>query len=208
MLINTYVAGPIDANNYLVYDEKSKEAVLIDCSDYIAELVDFVDKNGLTVKYILLTHGHFDHILGVNSMKEALRAKVFIHGSDLSMVENLGFQMQMFGFPAQNDAPQIDDTLQNAGELRIGGNKIEVIETAGHTSGSVSYKIGDVLFSGDTLFRESIGRTDLPQGNFRDIIHSVKEVLFALDDNVKVYTGHGEPTTIGYEKKFNEILRY
>ena len=209
MLINTYVAGPVQANNYLVVDEVSKEAILIDCSDYVEEIIDYVKKNNLKVKYILLTHGHFDHVLGINRMNEVLGAKVYVHEGDKEQVVNTRAVMTMFGLPTEGvENPKITATLSDAGELTLGNQVIKVIETPGHTPGGVCYLIGDCLFSGDTLFHGTIGRTDLPGGNFQQIKHSVKDVLFALDENIKVYPGHGEPTSIGYEKKFNDIVNY
>lgn len=207
MLIKTYVAGPVQANNYLVIDEKTKEAILIDCSDYVPEIVDYVKENGLTVKCILLTHGHFDHVLGINRMKEALGTKVYVHEGDKEQVLHTREVMTMFGLPVDGvQNPVIDGTLP-AG-LTLGGVEIKIIETPGHTPGGVCYLIGNDLFSGDTLFQGTIGRTDLPAGSFSQIRHSVVDVLFALDENIKVYPGHGSPTTIAYEKKFNDIRNY
>ena len=209
MLINTYVAGPVQANNYLVVDEVSKEAILIDCSDYVTEIIDYVKENNLTVKYILLTHGHFDHVLGINRMNEVLGAKVYVHKGDKEQVVNTRAVMTMFGLPTEGvENPKITATLSDAGELTLGNQVIKVIETPGHTPGGVCYLIGDCLFSGDTLFHGTIGRIDLPGGSFQQIKHSVKDILFALDENIKVYPGHGEPTSIGYEKKFNDIVNY
>lgn len=209
MIIKTFVAGPIDANNYLVYDEKSKEAVLIDCSDYIQEIVNLVLSEKLNVKYILLTHGHFDHVLGLKKMKEILGAKVFVHFADKDMASNpVGF-MQAFGMPAIGaENSEIDETLDDAGVMKLGDEQIKVFETPGHTRGCVCYLIGDKLFSGDTLFKGTVGRTDLPGGSFNEISHSVKDILFTLPDETQVYTGHGAPTTIADEKKFNDIVRY
>lgn len=209
MLIKTYVAGPVQANNYLVVDEVSKEAILIDCSDYVEEIINYVKKNNLKVKYILLTHGHFDHVLGINRMNEVLGAKVYVHEGDKEQVVNTRAVMTMFGLPTEGvENPKITATLSDAGELTLGNQVIKVIETPGHTPGGVCYLIGDCLFSGDTLFHGTIGRTDLPGGSFQQIKHSVKDILFALDENIKVYPGHGEPTSIGYEKKFNDIVNY
>ena len=209
MLIKTYVAGPVQANNYLVEDEASKEALLIDCSDYVPQIIDYVKENGLNVKYILLTHGHFDHVLGINKMNEVLGAKVYVHEGDKEQVVNTRAVMTMFGLPTEGvENPKITGTLSDAGELTLGNQLIKVIETPGHTPGGVCYLIGNCLFSGDTLFHGTIGRTDLPGGSFQQIKHSVKDVLFALDENIEVYPGHAEPSTIGYEKKFNDIVNY
>ena len=209
MQIKTFVAGPVQANNYLVYDEESKEAILIDCSDYVQEIVDIVTKEGLNVKYILLTHGHFDHVLGINSMKEALGAKAYVHEADEEQVAHTSEIMMMFGLPFNLDVnPKLDGTLKDVGRLTIGSSEIKVLETSGHTEGCVCYLINDVLFSGDTLFQGSVGRTDLPGGDFSALRHSIKDLLFKLDENITVFPGHGDKTTIAYEKKFNDILNY
>lgn len=209
MHIETYVAGPVQANNYLFCDDKFKEAVLIDCSAYIPRLIKHVKENGLNVKYILLTHGHFDHILGVNRMKKELKTKVYIHKNDLKLAQGMLEFMQAYNVPTDEcENPIIDGTLDELENPMVGENPIKIIETPGHTKGSVSYLITNHLFCGDTIFRKSIGRTDLPGGNFEEIKHSVKEVLFKLDGSTSVYTGHGEFTTIGYEKQFNTILKY
>lgn len=210
MLIKTYIAGPVQANNYLLVDEVSKEAVLIDCSDFIQELVDFVKENSIKVKYILLTHGHFDHVLGINKMKDALGAKVYVSEGDKEQVLNTRQVMTMFGLPTDGVVnPTIDGTLQEIKTpLQFGNINIQFIETPGHTPGCVCYLINGLLFSGDTLFHRSIGRTDLPGGSFAKIKHSIIDVLFKLDDNTDVYPGHGSKTSIGYEKKFNDIVNY
>ncbi len=196
--IKTFVEGPVDANNYLIINEDTKEAVLIDCSAYSKAIIDAA--KGFDVKYILLTHGHFDHVLGVNEMKKALSAKVCIHPDDIDWLKNINQALGMFGKP-NAEIPQIDYELKD-GEIIEG---FKVIHTPGHTKGGVCYMLEDKLFTGDTLFYETVGRTDLPGGNFGELKKSI-EKLFALDDNTTVYPGHGQPTTIRHEKGHNEIL--
>ena len=206
MKMKTYIAGPIDANNYLLWDENTKEAVLIDCSEYNEDILKDVKGNNLNVKYILLTHGHFDHVLGLNKMKKALNAKVCINKGDEIMLTNINEFSKFFAFP-HVEPPKADFFVSDGDELNFGDIKIKVIETAGHTEGGVCYLIENNLFSGDTLFRNSYGRTDLFGGNFDKIHHSLRDIIFKLDDNIKVFTGHGASTTIGYEKVHNEINR-
>jgi len=206
MKMKSYIAGPIDANNYLLWDEKSKEAVLIDCSEYKEEILSEIKKNDLRVKYILLTHGHFDHVLGLNEMNIKLKAKAGVNKGDVIMLENINEFARFFSFPPV-EIPKYDFWVDNSSELDFGGIKIKVLETPGHTEGGVCYLIENKLFSGDTLFRDCIGRTDLFGGNFEKIQKSLKNVIFKLDDNIKVFPGHGESTTIGYEKLHNEINR-
>lgn len=204
MRMKTYISGPIDANNYLLWDEDTKEAVLIDCSDYKEEIIRDVKENNLNVKYILLTHGHFDHVLGLNKMKTALGAKSGVHRGDKIMLENINEFARFFDFPCA-EPPKIDFFVEDGEILEFGNIKIKVLYTPGHTEGGVAYLIENKLFSGDTLFKDCYGRTDLFGGDFEKIKHSLKEVLFKLNDNTQVFPGHGESTTIGLEKLHNEI---
>ena len=206
MRMITFIAGPIDANNYLLWDETTKDAVLIDCSEYKEEIIDAVKENGLNVKYILLTHGHFDHVLGVNDMKAALDCKVGVHKGDVTMIENINEFARFFAFP-HVVPPKYDFLVEDGEELQFGNEKIKVIYTPGHTEGGVCYLIDGKLFSGDTLFRDSYGRTDLFGGDFEKIRHSLLDIIFKLYDNIRVFPGHGPATTIGYEKVHNEINR-
>lgn len=207
--IETYIAGPVKANNYLFCDYKTKEAVIIDCSAYNPRMLKFIKDNELTVRYILLTHGHFDHILGVNEMKKELNVKAYIHKNDLKLAQNMVEFMNAFGIPTDGlENPQIDDTLDNLTDLMLGENQIKIIDTPGHTKGSVSYLIEKSMFCGDTIFRKSFGRTDLPGGSFEEIKHSIKNIIFPMDGSISLYTGHGEFTTIGYENQFNAILQH
>ena len=205
MEMKTYIAGPIEANNYLLWDKQTQEAVLIDCSEYNEDILADVKKLKLNVKYILLTHGHFDHVLGVNKMKQELKAEVGLHKNDEVLTNNINeFGNIFIGLPEQ-EIPQIDFNVNDGDILNFGNEKIEVIYTPGHTEGGVCYQIGDKLFCGDTMFRGSYGRTDLFGGNFKKINDSIKNVLFKLNDNIKIYPGHGDFSDMGYEKKYNDI---
>lgn len=201
MKIKTYQAGPLQANNYLLTD--GDEAVLIDCSELTEELAD--DLKDLNLRYVLLTHGHFDHVLGVNDIRNEYNADVLIHESDVPRLEENIVIMRSFG--GYDTEPALVDGYVSDGEiLKFGNTEIKVIHTAGHTEGSVCYLIDGKLFSGDTLFRDYVGRCDLPSGNFNSMIESIKK-LFTFDENTAVYSGHGDMTTIGYEKIHNEIVR-
>ena len=201
MIINTFTAGPIDANNYLLTD--NDEAVLIDCSEAKPEVLSALE--GKKLKFILLTHGHFDHVLGVNEMREKTGAKVLINKEDVVRMNESADIMRTFGVQGV-ETPKADDFLNDGDTLKFGNTEIKVIATPGHTQGCVCYLIDGKLFSGDTLFKESVGRCDLPGGNFQKLSDSVKNRLFTLDDNTIVYSGHGPETTIGHEKKYNEII--
>ena len=201
MIVQTFEAGPLGANNYLLTD--GNEAVLIDCSEVKQEILD--ELKDKTLKYILLTHGHFDHVLGVNGMKECTGAKILVHKDDISRMEESANIMQTFGVIGV-ETPKADDYINDNDLLKFGDTEIKIIHTPGHTEGCVCYLIDGKLFSGDTLFRDSVGRCDLPGGNFSKLSDSIKNILFKLDDNMVVYPGHGPETTIGYEKKYNEII--
>lgn len=206
MIIKTFVEGPINANNYLIIDEDSREAVLIDCSSARPEFVQAIKNSDVKLKYILLTHGHFDHLLGVDKFKSEFGVDTYVSQDDLSQVKLAPNMMLMFAGEKIPDIGEITHFVKDGDEFSIGNTKIKAISTAGHTRGGMCYLIGDNLFSGDTLFRGSVGRCDLPEGDFRAIEKSIKEKLFKLPDETTVYTGHGDKTTIDYEKRFNEIV--
>lgn len=206
MILKTFIEGPIDANNYLVIDEKSNEAVLIDCSSERREFIEAVKSSGVKLKYILLTHGHFDHILGVDKFKEVFGADAYIAEEDIEQVSLVPNMMQMFLGMAPVTISSINNFVKDGDEFVIGETKIKAIATPGHTQGGMCYLIGDKLFSGDTLFYSSVGRCDLPGGSLKNIADSIKNKLFSLPDETEVFSGHGQKTTIAFEKKYNEIL--
>lgn len=201
MIIKRFEAGPLGANNYLLIDEN--EAVLIDCSEAKTDILDAL--NNINLKYILLTHGHFDHILGINEMRQKTNAKVYIHKNDIPRMQETSAIMQTFGISGI-DVPKADEFINDGDILKFGNTEIKILHTPGHTEGCVCYLINNTLFSGDTLFKDSVGRCDLPGGNFSKMSDSIKNILFKLDENTVVYPGHGPETTIGYEKKYNEII--
>lgn len=206
MILKTFIEGPIDANNYLLIDEDSKEALMIDCSAAREELITEIKNAQVNLKYILLTHGHFDHILGVDKFKEIFGVDTYVSKDDIPQIEATGQMMQMFSGMKPEKIKSINHYVKDGDEFFIGKTKIKAIATPGHTEGGMSYLAGDKLFSGDTLFQGSVGRSDLPGGDFDKLSQSVKDVLFSLPDNIEVFTGHGSSTTIGFEKKYNEIL--
>lgn len=206
MILKQYTVGPIEANNYLLVDEDTKDAVLIDCSGKEQAILDDINNLQANVKYILLTHGHFDHVLGVNEMKKETGAKVYINKGDVFMLDNINQIMAMFGMNTEVDVPEYDELVEDGQELPFGDTKIKVIYTPGHSEGGVCYLVDGKLFSGDTLFRESVGRTDLYGGNFKTLLNSIKGTLFNLDENIEVYPGHGPSSTIGHEKNYNQFM--
>lgn len=200
MNIEVFVVGQLENNMYLIKDEASKKAVLIDASSNIPELIEA--SKGYDVEYILLTHGHFDHIMGLTSLKQALNAQAVICKDDLVISDNINEFTRLFGLP-DTVPPAYDKYIKDGDIINVGNLEINVIHTPGHTEGGVCYLIEDNLFSGDTLFKRSVGRTDLFGGNFKKLSDSIKNKLFKLDNNIKVFPGHGDMTTIGFEKKYN-----
>lgn len=205
MIIKQYTLGPIENNNYLVVNETTKDAALIDATGMSDELVKDVENLNCNVRYILLTHGHFDHITGVQELKEYFGAKVLMNELDMDWVKNINLVLPQFDI-SPVEIPVIDEFINDGDKIKIGGLIFKVISTPGHTKGGVCYLIENVLFSGDTLFRDCVGRCDLPGGNYKDIQKSIKEKLFTLPEDTIVYPGHGAPTSIGYEKEFNKEI--
>ena len=206
LTVKTFVEGPVDANNYLLIDEESKDAVLIDCSSSRSEFVNAVKETGCNLKYILLTHGHFDHILGVEKFKEIFGVETYVSQDDFNQIHYAPQMLMMFGGGTITKAPEITKVVKDGDEFNIGEYTIRAISTPGHTKGGMCYLVDNKLFSGDTLFQGSIGRCDLPDGDLDEIIKSIKEKLCTLPDKIEVYTGHGGKTTIGFEIKYNEIM--
>lgn len=203
MLIKTFPMGLIGTNAYLLIDEESKEAVVIDIGGDFQVIKDEIEKENAKLKYILNTHGHFDHILGEKDAQEQTGVDVFVHENDRYLVENLPKQLEKFGFVSNAFPPQNIKTFTENNTFWIGKNEIKVIHTPGHTPGSVCFLTGKNLFSGDTLFYTSVGRTDFEGGSFAQLSDSITKKLFTLDDDITVYPGHDSKTTIGYEKKYN-----
>ena len=203
MIIKTFPLGLIGTNAYLLIDETAKEAVIIDLGGDYREIFDEIENYNAKLQYILNTHGHFDHILGEKEAQEICNAPVYIHENDKILLENLPKQLERFGFVNNAQPPDNVKTFTEKNIFKIGNNEIKVIHTPGHTPGSVCFLIGKNLFSGDTLFYTSVGRTDFEGGSFAQLSSSITEKLFKLDDDITVYPGHDTKTTIGYEKKYN-----
>lgn len=203
MIIKRFIAGQLENNIYLIKDVASKKAVLVDAAACIPEIKKAVE--GYDVEYILLTHGHFDHIMGLNELKKELNAKAVISKDDLILSDKINDFTRLFGIP-DSEPPVYEKYVKDGDTIKVGELEIKVISTPGHTEGGVCYLIDGKLFSGDTLFRESVGRTDLFGGSFTKLSDSIKNKLFELDDKTEVFPGHGDMTTIGHEKMYNEII--
>lgn len=205
MIIKEMPVGPIMANCYIVGCEDTKEAVVIDPGDEADRILMALAKESLKVKYIINTHGHFDHVGANKKMKEATGAPLMIHADDAVMLTRLSQDARMFGLSAE-DSPPPDQTLADGDTISFGNNTMKVIHTPGHSPGGITLHTDNCLFVGDTLFFGSIGRTDLPGGDYNTLISSIKTKLLGLGDNVRVLTGHGPETTIGRERTSNPFL--
>ena len=208
MILKTFVTGMLENNNYLLIDEKSKEAVLIDCSEYIEDVGVVLKNYDAKLKYILITHGHFDHVLGINKFHEMYpETQIIAPLLDKDLIEDIGtFVDRFIGGIGRVDVPHVDNYVSENDEFTIGEHKIKIISTPGHTKGGVCYSVDEKIFSGDTIFLGSVGRTDLPGGNFEQIRSSVKKILEMFDDGTPIYCGHGASTSVGYEKVHNPVI--
>jgi len=196
--------GMIGANCYMITGNTG--AVLIDTGEYSPLLESFLEENRDKQRLILLTHAHFDHIGGADILRKNTGVKIAIGKNEAEALSD-GELNLVNRFHAKIEPFSADVFLSDGEVLSVGDLEFRVIETAGHTVGGVCYLINDVLFSGDTLFFESVGRTDFPGGDFKTLSNSIKK-LYKLDDGVTVYAGHGEATTIGHEKKFNPYVSH
>ena len=206
MILKTLAVGPIMANCYIIGCESTKSAAVIDPGEEADRILKELAKDSLTLKYIITTHGHFDHVGGNYDLKKASGADIVIHPADEAMLADLVRTAAAFGLSAQN-SPAPDRTVQEGDTISFGEISLRVLDTPGHSPGGISLHTDNMVFVGDTLFAGSIGRTDLPGGDFQTLISSIKTKLFPLGDDTKVYTGHGPATSIGQEKRANPFLR-
>ena len=199
-------AGIYAVNCYIVYSSETKEGIIVDPGGDVDTILESIKSHQIKIKNIVLTHGHGDHIGAVSDLKNKLGAPVLIHEDDLVMLQDADINLSSsMAIGAVEIKP--DGVLKDGDTLELGSHMVEVIHTPGHTPGCISLKIGNYLLSGDTLFKGSIGRTDLMGGNFDHIIKSIKERLLVLNDETKVLPGHGDTTTILAEKMYNPFLQ-
>lgn len=208
--IHDFVFGPFQENTYVLFDE-TKECVIIDPGNNTAsedkKLSDFIFTNQLIVKRLILTHGHIDHINGNKYVYDTYGFLPEVHNNDLYFIEKHLASATMYGLNAQQ-SPMPKEYITEGDVIEFGNSKLQTIHTPGHSPGSITFYNLEQKFmiAGDVLFYGSIGRTDLPLGNFDDLISSIKNKLFPLGDDMKVYNGHGRSTTIGFERLNNPFL--
>ncbi len=205
MIIKELVVGPLMANCFIFGCEQTKEAVVIDPGGDADRILLALSDSNLKVKYIINTHGHFDHVSGNEKMKTATDAKILIHPLDAPMLGMLSTNAAIFGISVEN-SPPCDKTIEEGETVSFGKITLDVIHTPGHTPGGISLHTDDIVFVGDTLFAGSIGRTDFPGGDFDTLIASIRNKLFKMEDDVRVFSGHGPETSIGREKRHNPFV--
>lgn len=205
--VTTLTFPCFSANCYLVTDEETGESLLIDPGSYGERQKDFIKAQGVEkLKYILLTHGHFDHMIGVERFRNAFSGEVVVHENDSDKLSSaVGSLYSRFEREIPFASATADIKVKDGDSLPFGKYEIEVIHTPGHTKGCVCYKIGDCLFTGDTLFRGSIGRTDFPDSDEGEMLSSLKK-LNAIEGDYKVYPGHEGTSTLSYEKQTNRYM--
>ena len=205
MIIKTLPVGPIMGNCFIVGCQETMEAAVIDPGDEADKILQSVADLDLNVKTIINTHGHFDHVSANKRIHMATNAPILIHALDAPMLEKISASAADWGLSAE-DSPPPDRTINDDDTITFGQITLKVIHTPGHTPGGVSLFTDGHVFVGDTLFAGSIGRTDFPGGDFATLKSSIQNKLFTLEDNVRVYTGHGPETTIGHEKQHNPFV--
>ena len=210
MIVKMLTVGALGTNCFVVWCEETKEAIVIDPGFSTEDegkktVLHTIGANGLAVKYIINTHGHADHTSGNGVVKKATGAPILIHELDAPLLGESGKDWaSMFGYVIAS--PPADKILRQGDMIHFGKCTLTVLHTPGHTLGGISLMGNDCVFAGDTLFQGSIGRTDFPGGNYKALIRSIKEKLIILPENFTVYTGHGQTTTIGIEKRNNPFL--
>lgn len=198
--------GNMDNNCYILGDDKSRHALLIDAPAEAGTILDVLEEEGYKLKFILLTHSHFDHIGALDALCEATGAEVMIHSFEVDGINDPTVNLALYSGAPSPKTTNIK-SLVDKDVVTLGDIDLTVLYTPGHTVGSVCYYTEGMLFSGDTLFLKDVGRCDLPGGDFKIIKQSIKKQLYTLPDDTDVYPGHGRATTIGYEKTHNNYIQ-
>ena len=201
-----YIVGPVCTNCYLLVNHKTGELLVVDPGDQAQLIEKQIEKTGAKPVAILLTHGHFDHAGASEELADKYQISIYAHEAERETLEDPG--LNLCGMIGEHKVYRADVFVKDEEVLNLAGFSIRVFFTPGHTIGGCCYYIADekILFSGDTLFQESVGRTDFPRGSASDLIRAIREKLMPLPDDVTVYTGHDESTLIGYERMHNPYL--
>jgi len=206
MKIERLIVGQLQTNCYLVWDEENGEAVIIDPGDDGDYIIRRIQDFNLKPKLIVATHGHVDHVLAVTELKLAFSIPFWMHKADLFLIKRTRASAKYWFGVEADPPPKVDQFIQEGDLIKFGKEKLKVLETPGHSPGGVAFWERGVVFAGDTLFYQGVGRTDFSYASEADLVNSIKNKLFKLPDEIVVFPGHGEETTIGEEKKnFEEI---
>ena len=208
MLIETFCGGSFQVNNYVIACEETKTAALIDAGGFGEEdIYKYMDENGYNFEYVLLTHGHLDHVCGSRKIQKDKEIPICLNEEDNFLLTMLEAQLLFYGMPPARP-PKNTTNIIDGQALKLGNIKFKVIATPGHSKGSVCFYFSEEkkIFVGDTIFADAIGRTDLPGGSYDTIMKSINEKLLALPDDIEVYSGHGPVTTIGHERVHNPFF--
>ena len=205
ILVNSVVVSPFATNCYLVREQNKSSCVIVDPGGDPDVILFHLSELNLKPAAILITHGHIDHVIGLSEINSNNEIPVYAHIEEKPLLEKVALQGKMFGLP-EMVTPEVSNWIDKE-NINIDGLNFKVIHTPGHSPGGCCYQLESEIFVGDTLFESSIGRTDLPGGNYDQLIHSIKTKLLILSDEMIVYPGHGDQTTIGHEKKYNPFLR-
>ena len=204
MTIDKIVVGQLDVNCYVVHNRGASEAAVIDPGDEFERIADLLDRQGITPRYIFFTHAHYDHVCAAGELKDKYGSVVVMHEDEKDTYRKTKALCLSWGF-AEEDFPDPDRLVTEGDKIVLGGNTFEVLHTPGHTPGSICFYLKGTLFTGDTLFRRSVGRTDLPGGDTAKLEGSLKR-LMSLPPDTRIYCGHGDETTIGEELIKNPFL--
>jgi len=204
--IQTFVVGPLQSNSYLVVDERSRQAAVIDPGMESESVLEVVRHEGLRVESLIITHGHFDHVFSSAAFKAETGAQVIMHPDDVPLLLEMPETARFFGFKAP-PPPQPDRLVREGDVIKVGDLALRVLETPGHTPGGISLCLDNAVFVGDTLFAGSVGRTDLRGGSLDALLRSIRTRLLTLPDWTVVYPGHGAATSIGAERRDNPFLQ-
>ncbi len=206
MIIDKLVVSPLQENCYIVGDEESQQGVVIDPGDEAPRIIARVAELGLTVRHVINTHGHVDHIAAAQDVKEVLGAKFYLHPGDTMYLDETVEHAKMFGI-SEARMPTVDVPLHDGDDIAIGNLTITVIHAPGHSPGGCLLQIGSDVFCGDLIFAGSIGRTDLPGGDYATIIESLEGKILSLPDDTRLHPGHGPSTTVAVERQYNPFLQ-
>jgi glyoxylase-like metal-dependent hydrolase (beta-lactamase superfamily II) len=205
MILIRLVVGPLQVNCFILADDKTREAVIIDPGDDGADILKIIKEKGLKVRYIVNTHAHFDHVGANTAIKEATGAELLLHEADAPVLATVSHQSRSFGMNPVS-SPAADRLLKHGDIIAAGEISLKVLHTPGHTPGGISLLEQGMVFTGDALFAGSIGRTDFPGGDLMTLLRSIKTRLMTLPDDTKVFSGHGPESTIGEERRENPFL--